>query len=72
MEKASMEEKEMISGKQALQIALDKGIEVTLPALYTWLDGINPRIHIQPGGVGGKIYVNKIAFIDFISGKIGA
>lgn len=60
---------EVISIKDAKQIAKDIGINVTLATLYKWLDGGNKNIVHQPGGPNTKIFVHKKEFIEFISGK---
>ena len=62
-----MEEKEFINAKEALYIAEEKGITITLMTLLTWVKKHN--LGHQPGGENSIWVINRSKYIDFLEGK---
>jgi len=56
-----------ISLQEAQEIAVRNNVSVSIPTLINWIK-VNELGH-QPGGTGGKWYVFKAKFVNFIKGK---
>lgn len=67
-----MQEAEIITITQALEIALEKGLKVSRSTLIRWVSERKPKLTYQPFGISGKMYMNRDAFIKFITGKLEA
>ncbi len=62
-----MAKKKYWSVSKAIEEAAKIGITVSAPTIYKWIDSYD--IGHQPGGKGGKRYVDPDKFIKFITGR---
>lgn len=62
-----MEEKEYINSQEALDLAEEKGISITLMTLHSWAKKYN--FGHQPAGTNSIWAFNRLKFIDFLEGK---
>lgn len=64
------QEADYISIKEAIEMALERGIKSSTATMIAWVEQHN--LGFQPGGLNSKWYVRKPAFKEFLDGKTNA
>lgn len=58
---------EYITAQEALAMAAEKGIVITLATLLAWVE--KHELGFQPGGVFTRWYIHRNKFEEFLNGK---
>lgn len=63
-----LEAKQYCDASEALTLAKEKGIDITLATLLTWVD--KHKLGFQPNGNNSKWFIHRENFMIFLSQKL--